>query len=85
MTSQRTPPEICPVCGEEVPQRAKCCPGCGADEKTGWDEEGTRYDGLDLPDEESVRRPPKAGRSWLWSAVALALLVLLVGALVFRR
>ncbi len=41
----------CPICGEEVPRRAKSCPGCGACEKSGWSE--NRYlDGVDLPGED---------------------------------
>ena len=38
----------CPNCGTEVPIKAKSCPDCGSDEKTGWSED-TIYDGLDLP------------------------------------
>lgn len=38
----------CPNCGTEVPMKAKSCPDCGSDEKTGWSED-TMYDGLDLP------------------------------------
>ena len=38
----------CPNCGAEVPIKAKSCPDCGSDEKTGWSED-TLYDGLDLP------------------------------------
>ncbi len=38
----------CPNCGTEVPIKAKSCPDCGSDEKTGWSED-TMYDGLDLP------------------------------------
>jgi hypothetical protein len=38
----------CPNCGAEVPIKAKSCPDCGSDEKTGWSED-TMYDGLDLP------------------------------------
>lgn len=41
---------VCPVCGEDVPAGALSCPGCGADETTGWNTEATRGDGLDLPD-----------------------------------
>lgn len=33
------PPETCPSCGAAVPRRAKACPGCGADENTGWSED----------------------------------------------
>ena len=43
-------PSECPVCGGAVPPKAKSCPHCGADERTGWDEDASRYDGLDLPD-----------------------------------
>ncbi len=46
-----TPPGDCPVCGESVPKGAKACPECGADEKSGWQEDDTS-NGLDLPDEE---------------------------------
>lgn len=45
------PPGDCPVCGEFVPKQAKACPGCGADAKSGW-QENDAHDGLDLPDEE---------------------------------
>lgn len=43
-------PSECPICGAEVPPNAPACPDCGADERTGWNQENTRYDGLDLPD-----------------------------------
>jgi len=51
MSHEFKSPAECPVCGEEVPRDAKSCPGCGADERTGWNEEATRYDGLDLPED----------------------------------
>jgi len=44
------PPGECPSCGEYVPLGARACPGCGADERTGWNDD-TRYDGLDLPED----------------------------------
>ena len=47
-----TPPDICPVCGTEVPPQARACPECGADDTTGWNEDRAVYDGLDLPDVE---------------------------------
>jgi hypothetical protein len=43
-------PEVCPVCGEDVPPRALACPECGADHRSGWKPDAA--DGLDLPDEE---------------------------------
>ncbi|MEI6218432.1 MAG: zinc ribbon domain-containing protein [bacterium] len=42
----------CPACGEEIPTGSRACPHCGACEKTGWNEEATRCNGLDLPDED---------------------------------
>ena len=42
-------PEVCPNCGAAVPRKAKACPGCGADETTGWSE-AAYADNLDLPD-----------------------------------
>ena len=78
----KTPAE-CPVCGARVPRGAKACPECGADERTGWDEEATRYDGLDLPDsafdfDDAPKRAPmrRHGLSPLWTTTALVLLLL---------
>ncbi len=94
MPREFVPPSECPVCGEAVPRNAKACPGCGADEKSGWDEEATRYDGLDLPDESFDREKfleeefgqarRKTSRDWLWLAVAVALLALVVFMFVLR-
>lgn len=39
----------CPVCGEDVPAKAKACPSCGACDKSGWKEGAGDEDGLDLP------------------------------------
>jgi hypothetical protein len=51
LNSRPRTPEVCPVCGEDVPPRARACPECGADHNSGWrlDADGG---GLDLPDEE---------------------------------
>lgn len=79
-------PSVCPVCGEGVPAGAKACPGCGADERTGWNEDDTRYDGLDLPDEAfddgRVGRP-RNDRNPIWIGVAVVLLAALVLLFVF--
>ena len=89
---KRTAPEICPACGAEVPPRALACPECGADENTGWNEEATRYDGLDLPGEDIdkeeaghfegklARLRPK-GISLGWWLLAIVLLALLASAI----
>ncbi|MEN9662752.1 MAG: hypothetical protein RL324_1701 [Verrucomicrobiota bacterium] len=81
------PPEECANCGAAIPRKARACPGCGADERTGWREDSI-YDGLDLPDEaddEPPQKPVRRGVAWYWIAVGLALAALLVlGALGIR-
>ena len=88
-------PEICPNCGAEVPRKARACPECGADERTGWREESI-YDGLDLPDEAyedeampGYRSPRATGRTWkdyLTIGVTILLVLILSGVwVVFRR
>jgi hypothetical protein len=72
---------------------ARACPECGADERTGWNEEATRYDGLDLPEEAFGEEdaPPKSrrgaastinGAPIFWWLVGVGLLALMVWALV---
>ncbi|MGH7997186.1 MAG: zinc-ribbon domain-containing protein [Opitutaceae bacterium] len=57
------PPVECPVCGAPVPRNAKACPNCGADERSGWNDEATLYDGIDLPDEAFGDAPSEAQRA----------------------
>lgn len=82
-------PAECPVCGESIPRGARSCPGCGADEQSGWDEEATRYDGLGLPDEafadarEPARVQRKAG-GILWLVVTVLLLLAMIITFVLR-
>jgi len=45
-------PEVCPVCGEDVPRGALACSECGADHNSGWREDADTYDGLDVPDDD---------------------------------
>ena len=70
------PPTECPVCGENVPRDARACPGCGADERSGWDEEAMRYDGLDLPDsayddEQGHTPAPRTTGDRVWLEIAV--------------
>jgi hypothetical protein len=80
-------PDICPNCGELVPEGAKACPECGACEETGWSDNG-RADALGIPHDdddfkydEFVRReleglgPPPRKWNWVWTLTALILLV----------
>lgn len=95
MARQPPAPEVCPVCGEDVPRGAKACPGCGADHRSGWREDADTYTGLDLPDEdfdydEFVRKefgasPKPVGLSPVWWVSAILLLVFLVYYLVTVR
>lgn len=89
MPREFIPPETCPVCGEDVPRGARACPGCGADERSGWNEEAARHDGLDLPDgafadEDTERAARREHGRGLWLVVAAGLLVLLIIAFIFR-
>jgi hypothetical protein len=80
-------PEICPNCGELVPAKAKSCPGCGADEKTGWSD-SAHAESLGIPDEnfdydefvkaEFGTSPKPRGIHWFWWLTALVLAVLLL-------
>jgi len=69
----------CPVCGEEVQADALACPGCGADDETGWSEDAA-YDDVDLPtDLDPPRRPPGPMRSSsMVSVVAVVLIVVIL-------
>jgi hypothetical protein len=80
-------PDVCPVCGEVVPDNARACPECGADEKTGWSDAG-RADSLGIPDDsfdydDYVKREfegenPKRKFGALWITVAILLLLAFV-------
>jgi predicted nucleic acid-binding Zn ribbon protein len=89
MPREFVPPIECPVCGAAVPRGARACPGCGADERTGWNEDTTRYDGLDLPDEvgddEREHEPtPRRPRDTLWLVVTVTVLFAVIIAFVIR-
>ena len=50
--NQLKAPEVCPVCGEDVPRGSLACPECGADHNSGWRQDADTYDAVDLPDKE---------------------------------
>ena len=69
----------CPHCGAPVPKRAKACPECGSDDRTGWaSEEEIGYAGVDIPDaydpdeweREGERRNTSQGRRF-WIILAM--------------
>ena len=83
-------PEVCPVCGADVPRNAKACPECGADERSGWSENAV-HDGLDLSEEDfdydkfveeefggSSSKIKPRGLSWFWWIAALILIAALL-------
>ena len=81
-------PDICPNCGAEVPQKARACPACGSDEKTGWSDVA-HADNLGLPDESfdydefvqrefSDRKPVPRGMHWFWWVVGILVLLALL-------
>ena len=87
MATERSAPPERAQCGEDIPRGARACPGCGADERTGW-REVDPVDGLDLPGDEEPRRedPRKVnGLAWYWWAVGVALLLLLGLGMLGRR
>ena len=80
-------PEICPNCGEMVPEKARACPECGACEQTGWSDAG-KADALGIPDgsfnyEDYLKREfegenPKRKFGSLWVVTAVVLLIAFV-------
>lgn len=83
-------PEVCPVCGEEVPRGALACPECGADHESGWREDADVDDALDLAgDEEEFdydaylqkefgASPKPEGIKPIWWITAIVLIVLTI-------
>lgn len=80
------PPGPCPVCGRDVPPKARSCPGCGASHDSGWNEEAASS-GLDLPGEEDFdydafvenefgeRRKPVPAKRRMWIVAGIVLLI----------
>jgi len=86
MPSKSTFP--CPGCGEDVPATAKACPHCGACGKSGWNEEASDCDGLDLPgedfdyekftEEEFGRPRQRGGKELLFRIIGVILLIVMI-------
>ncbi len=87
--ADRDPPTECANCGADIPRSARVCPGCGADENSGWREnDATRYDGLDLPETAFADEPQKPMRrspNPLWLVVGALMLLVVFWTFVFRR
>jgi hypothetical protein len=71
----------CPYCEHEAQRRVRT---------KSWEQESL-YDGLDLPHEEdeawekSGRRQSPTGIAWYWYGVALLLLAMMVGRVIYFR
>jgi len=94
LNSRPRTPEVCPVCGEDVPPKALACPECGADHESGWKPNAGATNGLDLPDDEFdydefVKKefgsgPAGAGINPVWWITALVLLIAFVAMFLWR-
>lgn len=81
-------PEVCPVCGEDVPRDALACAQCGADHNSGWREDAGHYDGVDLPEhdfnyddfvnQEFGSQAKPTGLRTIWWIVGIILIVALI-------
>lgn len=75
------------MCGEDVPPTALACSNCGADHRSGWQENTESYDGVDLPDNDfnyeefvkqefgSLSRPAIKRVWWITAILLIAVLV----------
>jgi hypothetical protein len=87
-------PDVCPICGEDVPRASLACPSCGADHNSGWRMDADTHDALDLPDDdfdydEFTRREfgsglKPAGIRTIWWITAIILLALSVVLYIFN-
>ncbi len=83
-------PEVCPNCECDVPEGARACPECGADETTAWFQ-GAQCERLGIPDPDEPfdygafvrnefgrgQRPRKRART-IWTITAVILLLALL-------
>jgi len=86
-------PENCPVCGQDVPRKALACPVCGADQNSGWNDEATSLDGVDLPGEnfnydqfverEFGGKVKPSSQKMVWWMVGIVLLIIIVALYMF--
>jgi uncharacterized membrane protein YvbJ len=83
-------PDVCPVCGEDVPRGALACPECGADHDSGWRQDADAYDAVDLPHEDfnyakfiqeefgSAPKPVRVKTIWWISAIVLIVVFIVI-------
>lgn len=88
------PPDVCPVCGEDVPRGSLACPECGADHNSGWRLDADTQNALNLPDDdfdydefvqrEFGARVKPAGIKTIWWITAIVLLALSIALYIFK-
>jgi hypothetical protein len=89
MTGKTKPktPEVCPVCGEDVPPESLACPECGADHNSGWNEEtldvssipsDEDFDYAEYVKEEFGSEVKPRGLKTIWWITGIVLLILSV-------
>ncbi len=79
-------PEVCPVCGDDVPRGALACPECGADERSGWRTDAGLYgedpslESFDydefVKDEFGTRAKPRGLSTFWWIAAIVVIAAL---------
>ena len=80
-------PSECSQCGARIPHGALNCPGCGADERTGWDSNPyLASEAADIPDPEDDEAPSIFDtwkqKRWLLAGLIVALALIYM---VFQR
>ena len=85
-------PEVCPVCGEDVPSGALACPQCGADHNSGWRADAESYE-LALPEEdfnydefveqEFGSSPKPTGIKTIWWVTAILVIAVVIAAYIY--
>jgi uncharacterized membrane protein YvbJ len=75
----------CPHCGTEVPEKALCCPECGSDRETGWNQDSSVtgdpvVDEVDYDEavEQEFGKPEKKRASWAWVIAAVLLIIFFI-------
>lgn len=88
LNSRPRTPEICPICGEDVPPRALACPECGADHNSGWKVnadlggfEEAEFDYDEFVKNEFGSDPKPTGVSHFWWITAVVLLLAMIAVL----
>lgn len=89
------PPDVCPVCHEDVPPKSLACPSCGADFNSGWKEDASMIGDLGDPEDDfdydeflqnefGSEKKPK-GIKWLWWLTAILLSAILLFYFIIQR